>query len=61
MRFFVSYLRSKWKTIGACALFSLMFFLSFTLYRLPLAAVAYPVGLCLVVGLALLIFDFLRV
>lgn len=38
-----------------------MFFLSFTLYRLPLAAVAYPVGLCLVLGLALLIFDFLRV
>ena len=61
MRLFFSYLRSKWRTIGACALFSLMFFLSFTLYRLPLAAVAYPVGLCLVLGLALLIFDFLRV
>lgn len=58
---FFSYLRSKWKTLGACALFALLFFASFALYRLPLAAVAYPVGLCLALGLGLLIFDFLRV
>ena len=61
MGLFFSYLRSKWKTLGACALFALVFFASFALYRLPLAAVAYPVGLCLVLGLALLVFDFLRV
>lgn len=61
MRLFFSYLRSKWKTIGACLVFSLILFASFALYRLPLAAVAYPVGLCLVLGLALLVFDFLRV
>lgn len=61
MGLFLSYLRSKWRTIGACALFALVFFASFVLYRLPAAAVAYPVGLCLVLGLALLVFDFLRV
>ncbi len=61
MRLFLTYLRSKWRTLGACALFALVFFASFALYRLPLAAVAYPAGLCTALGLALLVRDFLHV
>lgn len=58
---FFTYLKSKWRTLTACGAFCALFFLSFALYQLPLAAVAYPVGLCVLLGMGLLIVDFLRV
>lgn len=40
--------------------FALVFAASFALYRLPLAAVLYPAGLCLLAGIACMTVDFLR-
>lgn len=58
---FFAYLKSKWKTLSACIAFCALFFVSFALYRLPLAAVAYPAGLCLLLGMGLLLADFFRI
>lgn len=58
---FFAYLKSKWRTLTACSAFCALFFLSFALYRLPLAAVAYPAGLCLLFGVLLLLADYFRI
>lgn len=58
MKFFFSYLKQRRKVIGLFFLFGLLHIGVFALYQLPLAAVAYPMGLCLVIGLTALIMDF---
>lgn len=58
MKFFFSYLKQRRKVIGLFFLFALIHMVVFALYQLPLAAVAYPMGLCLVIGLIVLIVDF---
>lgn len=58
MKFFFSYLKQRRKVIGLFLLFALIHMGVFALYQLPLAAVAYPMVLCLVIGLTALIMDF---
>lgn len=58
MKFFFSYLKQRRKVIGLFFLFGLIHIGIFALYQLPLAAVAYPMVLCLVIGLTALIVDF---
>ena len=61
MELFLKYLKQKWKVFTVCAVFILIFAVSFFLYRLPVEAVAYPALLCAFLGVFLLTVDFLRV
>ena len=49
------------RTVGAFALFGLLFVLTFYFYRLPMKAILYPLALCAMLGLSFLLADFLRV
>ena len=60
MRLILQYLKSKLDIIALFLAFSLIFAASFALYRLPLEAVFYPVGLCLLLGVCYAVVDFLR-
>ena len=55
-----AYLREHSVAVGAFFAFTALFAASFALYGLPLAAVAYPAGLCLLLGAGLVAFDLLR-
>lgn len=57
-RIFAPWLRSRGGSIAAFFAFAAIFALSFYLYRLPLAAVLYPAGLCAALGLLLLALDY---
>ncbi len=61
MRLFFKYLKQKRRSVIACGVFALIFAVSFFLYCLPVEAVIYPALLCAVIGLFLLVFDYLRV
>ena len=61
MKLFFSYLQTRRRAAAAFFLFAALFALSFFLYRLPLGAVLYPVGLCLLFGAVFLLTDFFRV
>lgn len=50
MSFVFRYLRERLRLILTGAAFICIFALSFALYHLPLAAVAYPTGICLLLG-----------
>ena len=58
MKLIAAYLRDKRRTACTAALFVLIFSASFLLYHLPLAAVLYPSGLCLLLGAAVALRDF---
>lgn len=60
MTYLKTYLRDRVKAVGIFVLFSLIFFCVFALYRLPLGAVLYPVGLCGVLGIVCLVLDVRR-
>lgn len=60
MQFVKCYLQDRRKVIGVFALFSLIFLGVFALYRLPLGAVLYPVGVCGVLGCVFLSLDLRR-
>lgn len=60
MNFFVQYLKQRRRGIGVFFLFSFIFLAVFLLYHLPLGAVAYPVVVCLFIGILFLGFDFYR-
>jgi len=51
MKLFFSYLKSKWRIGAAGALFLVVFAVCFSLYHLPLEAVLYPCGICVLLGL----------
>lgn len=55
---FLSYLKQRKNMMGLSFLFVVIHVVIFALYDLPLAAMAYPVGLCLVIGLIALALDF---
>ena len=55
MKFFFSYLKSRRMNIGLFFLFEIIHLVVAVLCRLPLAAVLYPMALCMAVGLILLI------
>ena len=59
MRFW-DYLRYRRRVLLAAAVCCVIFAASFALYRLPLRAVLYPVGLCLLVGLGFAVWDYRR-
>ena len=61
MDLFVRYVRSRLAAIALALACALLFAVSFALYRLPLAAVLYPAGLCLALGLIAMAADFARV
>ncbi len=56
-----AYLHWRRKTIYVFLIFSAVFFVTFYLYRLPAAAVLYPVLICFVLGAGFAAADFLRV
>ena len=55
-----AYLREHWRVIAAFFAFAAVFGVTFALYGLPLEAVAYPAGLCLLLGGLLVLEDILR-
>lgn len=59
MRVWSRYFRAYTKQIIVYFLFCAIFLLTFALYDLPLAAVLYPAAICTVLGLAILILDFI--
>lgn len=61
MRLFVEYLKQRRRILMTTALFCLIFAISFGLYHLPIKAVLYPALWCLVLGVGMMIVDFLRV
>ncbi len=61
MKLLGAYLRQRRRGLLACLLFFAFFAVSFALWHLPLEAVLYPAGLCLLVGLPLLGADLARV
>ncbi len=58
---FCSYLKQHKVTITGYVIFAAVLAGSFFLYQLPLAAVIYPIILCLVIGAGLLAADYRRV
>ncbi|MGN1347065.1 MAG: sensor histidine kinase, partial [Eubacteriales bacterium] len=61
MKLFLRYLRQRWRGIAAGGVFGLIFAGTFVLYHLPVEAVGYPAGICVLLGLLLLLLDFRRV
>lgn len=59
MRLFFSYIQLYRKGFALFLLFSAVLSISFALYDLPLAAVWYPLLLCVVIGLVFSVFDFI--
>ena len=54
------YIREHLKVTMVFLLFSVMLAVSFRLYRLPVAAVAYPAALCGAAGFAVLVLDYIK-
>ncbi len=61
MNLFVSYLRSRWRSWAVVAVCVGVFAASFALYHLPMAALVYPSGVCLLIGLAFEVGKFLKI
>lgn len=61
MKLFLSFLRHKLGAILCFLFFAIVFAFTFSLFRLPLAAVWYPVALCAFLGIAILALEFRRV
>ncbi len=61
MALFFRYLKARRRVLLAWGLFVLCFLISFLLYHLPVGAVLYPAGLCLLPGGLLTALDFRRV
>lgn len=58
MKLWRAYLRQHRLTVLMLVLFTGLFAVSFALYDLPLAAVAYPAGLCALAGAGMAVWDF---
>jgi len=61
MKLFFAYLKQRGRLLLALVLFCLIFIVSFALYHLPVAAVLYPAGICLVMATAFVAYDFQKV
>ena len=61
MKLFLHYLRQRRRLFIVGAVFCVIFAVSFLLYHLPIGAVIYPTLLCVVLGIIVMVFDFLRV
>lgn len=60
MELLKAYLKERRLTLAAFLLFVGVFAVSFALYGLPLAAVGYPAGLCVLLGACLAAWDYSR-
>lgn len=58
---FFLYLKQRRRVISLFALFAVIEIVVFALYRLPMAAALYPLGLCALIGILALIWDWGRV
>ena len=54
---FVKWLGQKKSLFLKEGLFAIIFFVTFALYHLPLAAIFYPVLLCFVTGMLFIVWD----
>lgn len=61
MKLFSRYIKQEWRRIAVGILFCAVFAVTFSLYRLPIGAVAYPAMLCAATGLVLFVLDYRRV
>ena len=61
MKLFLQYLKQHRRVFIVGLVFCVIFALSFLLYHLPIRAVIYPTVLCVVLGILIMAFDFLRV
>lgn len=61
MKLFLQYLKQRHRIWIIGAVFCVIFAVSFLLYHLPIGAVIYPTLLCAVLGILIMVFDFLRV
>lgn len=61
MKLFLRYLHQRRGLIGAFFLFGALFCVSFWLYRLPVAAILYPMTLCALLGACFLLWDFHKI
>ena len=61
MKLFLQYLKQRRRIFIVGIVFCVVFAVSFLLYHLPIAAVLYPTLLCVVLGILIMVFDFLRV
>lgn len=58
MSLFLRYIKQKKKTLIFVTVCILVFLLCFSLYHLPMEAVLYPFGLCFLMGIFYLCYDF---
>ena len=61
MELFLKYLKQRRRILIISAVFCVIFAVSFLLYHLPIEAVIYPALLCAVLGIIIMVFDFLQV
>ena len=61
MKLFARYIKQRWRGIVTGVAFCLIFAISFCLYHLPVKAVLYPVLLCTLLGLVLILLDVRRI
>lgn len=61
MKLFLQYLKQRRRVFIVGFVFCVIFMVSFLLYHLPIGAVIYPTLLCAVLGILIIVFDFLRV
>lgn len=61
MKLFNQYLRGHKRLLMLLTIFFIVFAVSFGLYHLPLGAVIYPTLLCICIGAAICIYDYLRI
>ena len=57
MNIFALYVRQRKRTIILFFLFSFVFLFTFFLYNLPMAAVCYPICICLIITLGVFVWD----
>ncbi len=60
MKNFLKYLKTKRRVAAVFVVFSVVFAVSFFLYRLPLRAAVYPVALCFFIGAAVTVSGYLK-
>lgn len=61
MKLLLQYLKQHRRIFIVEIIFIIIFAVSFLLYHLPIGAVIYPTLLCAVLGILIVVFDFLRV
>ena len=61
MKLFLQYLKQRRRIFIVGIVFCIIFAASFLLYHLPIGAVIYPTLLCVVLGILIMVFDFLGV